>query len=377
MPETTYAFTMDEYRGRLARLRERMRERGVDVVLVDETEIMAYYTGYAISENMYRAALIPLEGEPMVVLRALDEAPFLASSWVSDYRTFFDTEDPVQAVGKAIAERWGTAAIGVDFNSYAMPVGRFRKLEGLVPGARFVDFSGILWQQRLRKSEQEIAYLRRASGIADEAMRRAIAASGVGKSERDAAAAAAHAFLSLGADSGKTGPITSGTGWNFLHGATHDRPLEAGEVLHLELVPRYKGYSARLMRPAVMGQASNRQREVAETIVRLQDAQFAAMKAGTVARDADAILRKGMIHAGLRDAYDNNTGYTLGYYFEGAPRTSDFTRVVNPNADWPLEAGMVFHMYTSAESMAFSETVLVTDAGGERLTRIERKLFEA
>jgi len=36
---------------------------------------------------------------------------------------------------------------------------------------------------------------------------------------------------------------------------------------------------------------------------------------------------------------------------------------------------MVFHMYTSARGVSFSETVLVTDAGAERLTKLERRLF--
>jgi Xaa-Pro dipeptidase len=90
----------------------------------------------------------------------------------------------------------------------------------------------------------------------------------------------------------------------------------------------------------------------------------------------DRICREGVLKAGLRDTYDNYTGYTLGYY--GAllpPRTSDFTRTFLPTADWVLEPGMVFHMYTGARGMAFSETVLVTDTGPERLTRLERRLF--
>ena len=38
---------------------------------------------------------------------------------------------------------------------------------------------------------------------------------------------------------------------------------------------------------------------------------------------------------------------------------------------------MTFHMYTSAVAgIAFSETVLVTDDGPERLTKTERKLFQ-
>ncbi|MEM8743201.1 MAG: M24 family metallopeptidase, partial [Pseudomonadota bacterium] len=107
-----------------------------------------------------------------------------------------------------------------------------------------------------------------------------------------------------------------------------------------------------------------------------QDRQIAAMVPGAVAGEVDAILRQAVLDAGLRQTYINNTGYTLGYYFEQAPRTSDFTRRFTPKAKWRLEAGMIFHMYTSADiGIAFSETVLVDDDGPERLTTLERKLF--
>jgi Xaa-Pro aminopeptidase len=58
------------------------------------------------------------------------------------------------------------------------------------------------------------------------------------------------------------------------------------------------------------------------------------------------------------------------------PRTSDFTRAFVPTAEWVLEPSMVFHMYTGAQGMSFSETVLVTGSGAERLTRLERCLFD-
>jgi Xaa-Pro dipeptidase len=38
---------------------------------------------------------------------------------------------------------------------------------------------------------------------------------------------------------------------------------------------------------------------------------------------------------------------------------------------------MVVHVYNSAQSLAFSETVLIGERGPERLTKIERKIFEA
>src|SRR5205085_11582343 len=46
----------------------------------------------------------------------------------------------------------------------------------------------------------------------------------------------------------------------------------------------------------------------------LQDAQIGAMHPGAVAGDVDAILRQGILDAGLRAAYDNISGYTLGFY---------------------------------------------------------------
>jgi Xaa-Pro aminopeptidase len=103
--------------------------------------------------------------------------------------------------------------------------------------------------------------------------------------------------------------------------------------------------------------------------------QRAAMRPGIRAAEVDAILREGVLAAGLRRTFDNITGYTLGLYAAATPRTSDFTRSFHPGADWSLETGMVFHMYVSAAGASFSETLLVTGSGAERLTRTPRMLL--
>jgi Xaa-Pro dipeptidase len=128
------------------------------------------------------------------------------------------------------------------------------------------------------------------------------------------------------------------------------------------------------MRPTAIGGATTEQREVARRLIEIQDEQWAAMRPGVVAREVDRICREQVLAAGLRAVYLNATGYTLG--FVGVPRTSDFTRVFLPSSDWVLEQGMVFHMYTWAQGMTFSDTILVTGDGHERLTQVERTLFE-
>jgi len=192
---------------------------------------------------------------------------------------------------------------------------------------------------------------------------------------RDLRALAARRLVELGTDPAHLGYVSVARDWNFLHMQPAERALQQSDVLHFELVSRYRGYEARLMRCVAIGVAGAELESAAKQLIALQDRQIAAMKPGAVARDVDAILRDGALSAGLRSAYPNVTGYTLGYYSPVPLRSSDFTRCFTPDAQWRLEAGMVFHMYTSAKGVSVSETVAVTENGGERLTKAERRLF--
>lgn len=369
-------FAREEYAQRLEAVRREMRQRGADLLLVDEAEHLCYLTGFDRSATRYQVCAIPLSGEPVTLLRSLDEPSFLERSWLPDHVTFPDWEDPVQALARTLAERgWAASHIGVELDSNYLTVQRWRTITAALPSATFVDFAGVVRELRLRKSPREIAYLRQAARIADQAMLTAVAAAGEGQNEREAAAAASAALIQLGADHGRAGIITSGARSGSLHGVLGHRRLARGDILHMELVPQVHGYSARLMRPTVIGAPSAAQADAARALVEIQDRQIAAMKRGALARDVDRICRGGILDTGLRDHYDNATGYTLGYYAPWSPRTSDFTRLFIPTAEWVLEAGMVFHMYASAQGLTFSETVLVTDTGAERLTQAERSLF--
>jgi Xaa-Pro dipeptidase len=369
-------FPRSEFEARLARLRAAMRRHGVEVMLLDDCEVLNYFTGYDTSLNLYRACLVPLEGQPVMVLRALDAAPFLEQAWFADHVGFADTDSPPGKVAETLAARgFARAAIGFDPGSHAMSVASYEALRAALPEARFVPLFRLPWELRLVKSPAEIARIGRAAAILDRVMGEIVESVEPGVTERQVAAIAARRFLELGGDPGHVGPITAGRGWDFLHAPLHDRPLGEGDVLHLELVSRYAGYNARLMRCLVFGPIEPARRRTAERLIALQDAQLRAMRPGSVAREVDAILREGALREGLRPSYPNITGYTLGYYSKLPLRSSDFTRTFDPAAEWRLEPGMAFHMYASAEGVSISETVVVREGGAERLTRLPRRLF--
>jgi Xaa-Pro dipeptidase len=95
------------------------------------------------------------------------------------------------------------------------------------------------------------------------------------------------------------------------------------------------------------------------------------MRPGAVAHEVDAIIRQPLLEEGLRDAFQNISGYQLGIYAK-TPRSSDTSLSFHPAAQWRLEANQVFHMYATARGLAISETVVVTDQGARRLTATPR-----
>lgn len=367
-----------EYAWRLKRLRDWMARGNCDLVILDSGEMLAWISGYSVSETMYRAVFVPREGAPWFVLRALDLAPCRAGGWITDVVGYSDSADPVAVMTAELRRRgYGGARIGADFNSISWNPVRAQGFAQALPQARLVDLRGASEALRWVKSAFEIGQIARAAGIADATMAEIARNAVPGTTAREAAAIAAGAFLRRGADTGETGPILRAEGdHEFLHGVMRDDPMQPGDVLHVELIPTVARYGARLMRPVVIGTPSDRQRQVAAALIRLQDAQIAAMRPGIPASEVDRILRKGVLDAGLRAEYDNVTAYTLGLYIR-TPRSSDFSRVFLPDQHWVLEENMVFHVYASAAGLGFSETVVVKPQGGQRLTNAPRRLLVA
>lgn len=270
----------------------------------------------------------------------------------------------------------GRLRIGIEFQSNSMTQSRVLALKHGLVDTVFVDLERSTWDLRRLKSLHEIAHMRKASQLLDEVLAEVVASVRLGIRQRDIAATAAAAYYRIGFDDGFIGHITASTGWDSLHGSMTDEPLREGQVVHIELLPRVKNYTVRIMRSVVVGTAAAEQNDIFAQLCELQDRQMAAMMPGAVASDVDAIMREGALGRKLRPSYDNITGYTLGYNSSASQRLSDLHRSFSPKASWLLEKDMVFHMYASAGGLAVSETVLVTDAGGERLTQTPRVIFQ-
>jgi Xaa-Pro dipeptidase len=126
------------------------------------------------------------------------------------------------------------------------------------------------------------------------------------------------------------------------------------------------------MRTIKIGSASQAEEAKLQAIIEVQDAALAAVRPGVAAGIPDAIYRDGILGRGLRKEYTNKTFYSIGLMM---PPVGGEALEAAPGATWTFEAGMVFHTYVLADSFGFSETIVITETGFERLTRFPRRLF--
>lgn len=370
------------FQARLKRLRDVMAVHDASVFICDHGEMLLWLTGYSISETRYRACIVPAQGKLVWVLRSIDEAPCQRATWVEDVISFADHQDPIELIAKIVSDMGlSGSTIAADYNSYGFTAFVSQQLRQAMPDATWVNLHDVSNQLRAVKEASEVARLRQAAAIADGAMTLLTEQLKPGMRPRDAAAIASSYYLQQGADDWWVGPIaisrragSDNSDIGFLHQPLVEEFLGEGDVLHVELVPRVECYSARMMRSITVGAADDSMMQTMQRMVALQDKQIEAMCPGAKASDVDRVLRAPILREDIRQTYSNATGYQIGLYTK-TPRSSDFSLYFHPKANWTLQSGMAFHMYLSAQGLAISDSVLVTDSGPVRLTQSHRSLL--
>ena len=226
---------------------------------------------------------------------------------------------------------------------------------------------------RVVKSAAEIAYVRRAAELADDALDAAIEVAAPGVSESDVLAAMQGAVFKGGG--GYPGnPFIIGSAEDALLCRTKAgrRSLDPNDQLNIEWAGAYLHYHAAMFRTLVFGDMPDRQKQMYNVAHEALLAVEGALRPGNIVGDAFQAHADVIDRAGMREHRLNACGYSLGTTFQ--PNWMDWPMLY---ADNPvkIEPGMVYfcHMIifdSDAQlAMCLGETVLTTDGAAERLSR--------
>ena len=367
-------FERAEYEARLSRVQTELKIRGLDGFLAFQPETVTWLTGFFTrGYGSFQLAIIPAEGLPTLVCRDVEEF-YLDATCVFPKRAMWrDSDEPIAVAAKAIQASLGNAAtIGVEIAAWPITVARYEQLKELLAAYKFTDTSRLVSAMRLIKSAPEIALQKLAGKAAEAGMQAAIDSAGIGISEREIAAEVCSAMIRAGSDLPGPGVMSSGVRALHLHGGYSDRILKAGDIVQIETTPNVRHYHARFMRPIHLGEASDEDLKVVESLIAIQNLAMEEVGPGVPAAVPDTVYREGVLSRGLRETYTNKTFYSVGLLLQ--PSGGESLEAA-PGCGWNFETGMTFHTYVLAKGFGMSETIAVTETGYERLTNFKRQLF--
>lgn len=373
-------FSLEEYQERVAKVRREMSAQGIDTLLVHTFQNIFYLTGHqTFGLTNYHCLVVPLQGELFLVVRKLESDLARKSSWLEQFVTWGDLDDPVALTVTTLQQRGlGKGRIGMEEDSSYLTPRAAARIRAGIPDAHFLDAGGTVEKVRRIKSPREIEYIRETARMTGAGIRAAIEEIGEGKTENDVAAAAIAAMYRAGSEYLQRDPtVTSGPRSGIAHTMHKRRVLQRGDAVLLEMGACYNRYSGPLMRGVVIGKPADLLQRMAEACLEGLNAALAAMKPGATAGDVDEACRKGVEKHGF--PFPKRTGYSIGVGFY--PTWME-AHIIALKKDDPtvLEPGMAFHMPPALREperfgVGFSETVVVTPTGCEVLTDVERKLF--
>ncbi len=176
---------------------------------------------------------------------------------------------------------------------------------GVAPASLLLDPRSILHEMRLIKSEAELAIMRRAAEISEEAHAEAAALLRPDRHEYEIQAALEYAFRRRGA----SGPayntiVAGGRGAATLHYIANDRPLREGELVLIDAGAEFEGYASDVTRTyPIDGRFRGAGRAVYEAVLAAQEAALTAIRPGTTLPEIhNATVRclvEGMLSLGL------------------------------------------------------------------------------
>lgn len=225
------------------------------------------------------------------------------------------------------------------------------------------------------KSEEETGWLRQAEAIGDRAFRRLLPRVKIGMTEKQTAALLEFFLKEEGADGLSFDTIAASSLHSAMpHAVPTDKPLEEGDFLTLDFGCRYRGYCSDMTRTLVMGRASDRQREIYDTVLRAQKRALAGIRPGMTGREIDALARDVIKEAGYGDCFGHALGHSVGLDIHEKP-------VFSPREETVIQPGMVITVepgiyIENFGGVRIEDVVIITEDGCEDITHSPKELIE-
>ena len=384
---------LSEFKERVKKVQELMKKDGFDLILSygneAEPQYVRYFSNYWPSFET-AGVLIPVEGEPLLLIGpesytyAKDRTKIEKVRLLKAFRESSEPEYPgkkLDTFNSVIEEIYGDKQVK-RFGVAGLPLMTIGVYEALAQALKVygdikiekADY--IVNKIRMKKTENELACMRKAAEITAKTFDYVLENIHVGMTEQQVVGLALGKMHELGAER-ESYPlwVLTGNGSNQAISRPRNKKIEKGDLTFIQIGARVDGYASSIGRPVVFGKATKEQKELIETGYKAHGDVIERLQAGTPAKEIAEFHIKNVTEMGYGDWLLYGPCHGNGTMEGEAPW-------IETSSDYDLEENMTFCVDIFLGSnekeigLRIEDVVCVKKDGAENLTNYPKRIFE-
>lgn len=355
------------YKDRLKGCRALLKKTGASALLMTHDTDFYYLTGFTANES---AVMVTPKDVHIITDSRFEMESAREVGWATIWMRRGMLNDEIVTVCKKAKVK-----------KLAVQAGHFTiadeaELKKKLKGVRFIPDAGICDKMRIIKTPADIAALKKAIKVAEDAFAATRKTIKVGQTETDMAARLEYEMRKRGASCPAFGTIVAeGANGAIPHAVPGTRKVKKGSSILFDWGARVARYNSDLTRMVFVGSIPRKIEEIYKIVLDAQLAGIDAVKPGARMCDVDAIARKIIVDAGYGERYTHGLGHGLGLDVHEAPSLSWRSKEkLKPGMVVTVEPGIYL---PGVGGVRIEDDVVVTARGNNVLTSFKKTLRSA
>lgn len=349
---------------RLKKVREGMRQRGLDALLITSPYNLRYVSNFTGTTG-------------------LSVITHHTAYFITDFR--YTEQAAAQAVGFEIVQNSGpiydevariaeadkieTLGFEQDFVTFST----FELLEQVI-SSELIPVSNLIEELREVKEDVEIETIKKACSISDAAFQYILGEIKPGMSEIEVANLLDFHMRGLGATGVSFDTIVaSGIRSAMPHGVASQKLIETGDFVTIDFGCYYEGYVSDMTRTFAVGEPDEKLKEIYAITLEAQLKVIDAAKPGMSGVELDAVARDHIASYGYGEAFGHSTGHGIGLEIHERPNVSkSATKLFVPGNVITDEPGIYL---PGIGGVRIEDDLVITEFGNEVIVHSPKELI--
>jgi len=345
-----------DYNHRLNMLREEIKKRSLDALLVTNEANVSYLSGFR-------------DGDSSLLLTSKRAFFITDSRYIEEARDslkLFDIElvrsstyETIEKiVGKGLLKRVGFESMNLSYEVAS-------RLKSTL-NAKLAPIKNVVEDMRGIKDSLEVKAIRKSIALAKDVLSKIMRLAKIGTSEKSLSIEAMISFIGNGAKSAFPPVISAGRNTSKPHAIPSDNTVKEDSPVMIDIGCSLEGYNSDITRMLFLGRIKAKFKEIYNIVSAAQDKAIEMIIPGRRISEIDSAARKYIGDKGFGKYFGHALGHGVGMEVHESPTVSKMN-------DDLLRPGMVFTVEPAIYIPKFGgvrieDMVLVTDTGCEVLT---------